>query len=164
MMLNLYHQTTQKNIMKTQKILFVFALVAILFSNSSFAGVLNFIYKDGTKVKAHQILVEDVTPFELKSLQAIAFNDNYHRKTLPVEVLLIDPIAVEGNLTISFSLKTKGNTSVQILDANGKDVYTEYMKNFSANYNREIQLPIDQVFYLQISQKGNICYKKIVMQ
>lgn len=59
-----------------------------------------------------------------------------------------------GAFNLSFTLKEKGTVTINIFDINGSLVYSETMKDFEGNYNKEIDISAKGTgpFFLQIIQ------------
>jgi hypothetical protein len=70
-----------------------------------------------------------------------------------------------GKFTLDFNLTEKGTTSVNIFNLEGKSVYTEELKDFSGNYNKEIDISTNPkgVYFVKISQGAHAQLKKIVL-
>lgn len=71
-----------------------------------------------------------------------------------------------GKFTLSFSLKDKGITEVNILNIEGKSVYNEQLQDFSGNYTKEIDISANPkgVYFVKIKQGAHAQVKKIVLE
>jgi hypothetical protein len=133
-------------------------VIAIVFSASVSATEIN----DGNKVNAKKVQVKDVTGSEMRSLNVISFNE-VNRPTLAIKDVAVNPEIVDGKISIAFA-SAKGNIAIQLRDGLGNDIYTEYINGFSGSYNNEIAVPYAGIYFLQITQKGKVYYKKLILQ
>jgi hypothetical protein len=83
---------------------------------------------------------------------------------LPVDDLSFVPSFSTGNVTVSFSVATKGVTEVKLLDADFKPVFSEKLLNFSGSFSKQASLTKNGVYFLRISQGGKTTVKKVVKQ
>lgn len=86
-------------------------------------------------------------------------------RILDTEELRIYPNPSPGKFTLQFSLKEKGDTQVEVLDVNGKVIFSDKLKGFTGNYKREIDLPETAgVYLINITQNGKKQVKKVVKE
>ena len=87
-------------------------------------------------------------------------------RALEVENLKFSPNPSNGKFNLSFTLKEKKKLTINIYDLNGNLVYTETLKDFQGEYNREIDISKEESgpFFLQIVQGMYDLIKKIIIQ
>lgn len=71
-----------------------------------------------------------------------------------------------GKFTLDFNLAEKGNTEVNILNVEGKSVYKEELKDFTGNYQREIDISSNPkgIYFVKINQGKHAQIKKIILE
>lgn len=87
-------------------------------------------------------------------------------KTLELEKLAFYPNPNDGLFHLKFQAAEKGDLQVRVFDLAGKTVYTEEVKDFSGNFERDIDLSGESkgTYLLQVIQNGKALNKKIVVQ
>lgn len=87
-------------------------------------------------------------------------------RALEVENLKFSPNPSNGKFNLSFALKEKKKVTINIYDLNGNLVYTETLRDFQGEYNREIDISKEESgpFFLQIVQGMYDLIKKIIIQ
>lgn len=88
------------------------------------------------------------------------------KKELQLENLKFSPNPNNGKFNLSFTLAEKKKVTINIYDLNGNVVYTETLKDFQGEYNKEIDLSKQEsgTFFLQIVQGLYDIIKKIIIQ
>lgn len=106
-----------------------------------------------------EIHVEDVTSEDLKTF---SLDDT---KELKLEELNFYPNPSNGAFRLQFKGKEKP-TLVRITDINGKEIYSEDMRDFEGTYDKEIDLSgtPEGIYLLQVQQGGKAVNKKIVIK
>ena len=91
---------------------------------------------------------------------------NINNNTLKVEKLGFYPNPTSGRFKLDFALDTREAVTIKILDAAGKEVYKEELKNFSGNYSNEIDISGNKkgVYFIIINQGDSYNSKKIVLE
>jgi hypothetical protein len=76
------------------------------------------------------------------------------------------PNPSEGMVKLSLNLPDTGTTTITVVDAQGKEVYRERLKDFTGKYIRQIDLSKegDGVFVVQVEQNNNHLSRKIYMK
>ena len=84
---------------------------------------------------------------------------------LPIEDLKFYPNPTDGNFRMSFFLPQRGQTSITIYDASGKEVVRKDLGNFQGNWNENIDLTgLDSGTYiLNITQNNLRLAEKIIV-
>jgi hypothetical protein len=87
-------------------------------------------------------------------------------KDLDVENLKFSPNPNNGKFNLSFTLKEKKKVTITIYDMKGNIVYSETLRDFQGNYNKEIDISEQEsgTFFLQIVQGLYDIIKKIIIQ
>ncbi len=133
-------------------------------SNSSFEDITiekgPFNKKRILKIKME---VTDVPAEEMPSSPDLITNK---KNKLSVANLNFAPNPSQGKFKLQFNLADRGNTSIRIVDINGKTVYQDELPNFKGNYNQEIDISDNAkgIYFLQIVQGDKVLNKKIVLQ
>jgi len=85
---------------------------------------------------------------------------------LAIDQMKFFPNPSNGKFTLNFNLAAKGNTEVSILNLEGKTVYSEELKDFTGNYNKEIDISANPkgVYFIKIKQGAHAQLKKIVLE
>lgn len=88
------------------------------------------------------------------------------KRSLEVENLKFSPNPGNGRFNLSFSLSEKKKVTINIYDIHGNVVYTETLKGFQGEYNKEIDISAQEsgTFFLQIVQGLYDVIKKIIIQ
>ncbi len=88
------------------------------------------------------------------------------KKDLQVENLKFSPNPSNGKFNLSFTLREQKKVTINIYDINGNVVYSETLKDFQGEYNKEIDISKQEsgTFFLQIVQGLYDIIKKIIIQ
>lgn len=88
------------------------------------------------------------------------------KKELQLENLKFSPNPSNGKFNLSFTLAEQKKVTINIYDINGNIVYTETLKDFQGEYNKEIDISQQEsgTFFLQIAQGLYDIIKKIIIQ
>lgn len=86
-------------------------------------------------------------------------------ESLSVEGLKFHPNPSDGKFTLEFTTPEGGSTEIMIYDVNGKQVYTEKIKNFDGHYEKAIDISAEDsgTYFLKIKQGDRISTKKIIL-
>ncbi len=115
--------------------------------------------KDGITSRMH-IRISEANTEMLKKINGTESST----ASLEVTGLTLFPNFSTGKITLSFNLDKRGTTDIKILDSDLKPVFTDKPANFSGNYNKQVMLPKNGVYYINISQNGNVFVRKMVKQ
>ena len=76
------------------------------------------------------------------------------------------PNPTEGTFRLKFHLASAGDTQITVTDFSGKEVYQKQLKNFSGNFEQDIDLSDSPKgnYLIKVSQNGNSVSKTIVLQ
>ncbi|MCX6234419.1 MAG: T9SS type A sorting domain-containing protein [Bacteroidetes bacterium] len=121
--------------------------------------------------KEQIIIISSCTMNELEEREKSKLKDSGLKfettpeKELDIDDLLFFPNPNNGKFSLSFSSAINSNTSINIIDSNGKVVYSEELGQFSGKYNKEIDISsFDKgAYFLQITQGEKTCTKKIIV-
>lgn len=71
-----------------------------------------------------------------------------------------------GSFNIKFNLNQEGDTRVVVTDVNGKEVYSETLKNFSGAYDKTISLESAPkgTYFIKVTQNGYSGTKSVILQ
>mgnify|MGYP000450777125 FL=1 len=72
----------------------------------------------------------------------------------------------KGEFDISFNLKEKGDTKIEVIDLTGKVVFEDNLTDFSGAYKKHISM-IGQakgLYILKIAQNNRVMTKKVVLE
>ena len=109
--------------------------------------------------------VKDLNDEELKKLIS---DDVITKRAKPMDEVNVSayPNPTSGKLTISFTLKSKGDTDVKLINSTGAIIYKESLPDFTGEYNKGIDLATNSkgVYYLVVTQGKQVLTKKIVLQ
>ncbi len=88
------------------------------------------------------------------------------KKELQLKNLEFLPNPSNGKFNLSFTLTEKKKVTINVYDINGKVVYSETLKDFQGEYNKEIDISQQESgpFFLQIAQGLYDIIKKIIIQ
>ncbi len=91
---------------------------------------------------------------------------NIDNNTLEVEKMSFYPNPTSGKFKLDFSLESEQDVKIKILDAAGKEVYNEELKDFSGWYSKEIDISGNKkgVYFIIINQGDKYKSKKIVLE
>ena len=86
-------------------------------------------------------------------------------------MLLLDnmnfyPNPNNGKFNLAFDLKDKGDTEINIMNLEGKNIYTEKLSNFSGHYDKEMDISKNPKgsYFVRIQQGKHAQLKKIVLE
>jgi len=120
--------------------------------------------KQATKIViVKTIKITDPTSEDAKMLsKQTGIADN----KLAVDKMNFYPNPSTGKFNLNFNLGTKGNTKIAVLTLEGKSVYNEELKDFTGNYNKEIDISANPkgVYFVKIEQGSHAQLKKIVLE
>ncbi len=113
---------------------------------------------------------------EIKEIEIIRKNDGEQtiietksqksdKQSLNVEYLTSSPNPSNGQMKIRFS-GLAVPTTIQVLDLNGKEIYTEKLNDFDGNYNKDIDIKNEArgTMILKIIQGDKIMTHKIIVE
>jgi hypothetical protein len=85
---------------------------------------------------------------------------------LAVENMNFYPNPNNGRFTLDFNLKDKGDTDIQVMNLEGRSVYSETLKDFNGNYKKEIDISSNPkgVYFVKVKQGEHSRLKKIVLE
>jgi len=111
-------------------------------------------------MKIEDSAFEDSKQLKNSDLDADAENE------LKVESLSFEPNPSNGLFTLKFSLITTDKIQIKIFDINGKEVYSETLKDFNGSYARDIDISANGpgTYILKIIQSKKSVSKKIVVR
>jgi hypothetical protein len=87
-------------------------------------------------------------------------------KDLELSALDLYPNPNSGIFNLSFEVAKKSHTTLTVLDAVGREMYKEDLKNFKGRYQKEIDLShlSKGMYFLQVKQGKHVFNKKIILQ
>jgi len=85
---------------------------------------------------------------------------------LAVKEMNFYPNPGDGKFTLSFDLREQGNTGVSIMNAEGKNIYSENLPSFKGHYEKQIDISSNPkgVYFVKITQGEHSQLKKIVLE
>lgn len=85
---------------------------------------------------------------------------------LKLDQLKFYPNPGNGKFNLSFNLKEKGDTDIQVMNVEGRTVYSEKLKNFSGQYDKEIDISSEPkgVYFVKVNQGNHSLVKKLVTE
>ncbi len=85
---------------------------------------------------------------------------------LDVSRLKVYPNPSDGKLSISFKSVSKGDVKVSVTDSNGKEVFTQSVKDFKGEYFQQIDITDKGkgAFYVKITSGDDTISKKILVE
>lgn len=110
-----------------------------------------------------RIDISDASPADLQKLgQPSSISDN----KLNMDKMEFYPNPSNGKFNLRFHLRNKGNTSVNVMNTEGKTIYTETLANFSGTYDKEIDISKNPkgVYFIKVEQGAHAQLKKIVLE
>jgi len=114
--------------------------------------------KKVVKTKKEKKVMIKVLDLEKEDLAVLKIKDNY--KKLDVNNFNIN--LINEKMTLSFEIKEKANTSIKLIDKDGKTPFVEDLKQFQGKYSKEIEA-IKGEYYLQINQGNKYFNRKVVL-
>jgi len=84
--------------------------------------------------------------------------------SLEVSDLTLSPNFSNGKLNLTFNLSEKGSAEVKIMDSNMKELFADRTASVNGTYFKQISLPKNGVYYIQISQGGKTFVRKMVKE
>ncbi|MEZ5148959.1 MAG: T9SS type A sorting domain-containing protein [Bacteroidales bacterium] len=124
--------------------------------------------KDGNKVvivKSH-VIIRELSDKDSETLEKSGVKMDEGKEILEIDDLTFNPNPNNGKFTLAFTTPDQSNTSIDIYDMNGKNVYTENIKNFNGRYEKEIDISNEKngVYFLKIQQDNKISTRKIILE
>jgi hypothetical protein len=85
---------------------------------------------------------------------------------LGVGRLKVYPNPSDGKISVSFKAASKGDVKISITDSNGKEVYTESLKNFEGEYFQQVDITGKGKgsYYIKITSGDDAITKKILVE
>lgn len=120
--------------------------------------------KDGEEMK-HVVIITKMTSDD-KSAKKISKKVNLNKKELSINKLKFSPNPNDGKFDLSFKLGKKQPVKIKIFDVQGKEVYSENVKNFDGKYTNKIDISDngEGIYILQIVQGEKASTSKIVIK
>jgi len=114
---------------------------------------------DGTKYEFQSASEKD-----MESLKNVGIKTK--NRELQLENLKFSPNPSNGKINLSFELVEQKKVTINIYDINGNIVYSEILKDFQGEYNKDIDISQQKsgTFFLQIAQGLYDIIKKIIIQ
>ncbi|MCX6275191.1 MAG: T9SS type A sorting domain-containing protein, partial [Bacteroidetes bacterium] len=86
--------------------------------------------------------------------------------SMPVTKIKVYPNPGNGKLSVSFTAQSKGDIQISISDANGNEVYTRTLKDFSGEYFNQVDISEKGkgTYFLKITQGDDSITKKLVVE
>lgn len=105
----------------------------------------------------------------VKDNEAVSPESNNAKNTHPLmdpKNLVVYSNPSDGAFNIKFNLNEEGDTKIVITDINGKEVFTETLKNFSGAYDKTISLSDAPkgTYFVKVTQNGYSGTKTVVLQ
>lgn len=112
------------------------------------------------------VRMEDVSTAEAEALSARSGDEFSGQSDLALESFMVGPNPSNGAFTLAFSLATKGQTEIRVLDLDGVTIFKEDLGNFSGTYTKDFDIGnfSKGVYFLQITQSDRAFTKKVVTQ
>jgi hypothetical protein len=123
--------------------------------------------KDGKKIvsiiKIKAIKVTELTPEDAVILNKISAMGD---QKLKAEEMKFYPNPSNGKFNLAFNLTTKGDTEINIMNIEGKNVYSEKLPGFSGRYDKEIDISQNPkgTYFVKITQGDHTQVKKVVLE
>ena len=101
-----------------------------------------------------------------KDLNSLGIKYAEPNKMLDLNTLEVSPNPNTGKFNLKFDLASQGDVLINIIAPDGKIVFSESLRNFSGNYNKEIILSKQNtgIYYLKIQQNQKTAVKKLVIE
>ncbi len=134
----------------------------VIIINNDSKGSDNKNEKHTTKV----IMVKvDITNADDADVKRISKQTGETDGKLKIEKMNFYPNPSNGKFNLSFNLPDKGDAEVNILNMEGKSVFTEKLIGFTGNYEREIDISKNAkgIYFVRVEQGKHAQVKKIVL-
>lgn len=107
----------------------------------------------------------DITEADLEELKKLGKNGTTDQQ-LKVEKINFYPNPNDGKFNLSFELKERGNTDINIMNIEGKNVYHEFLENFSGTYKNDIDISKNNkgIYFIKVQQGSHSMVKKIIVE
>ena len=111
------------------------------------------------------IQIEEISDTDKDLLRESGLELGSAQNGLAVNELSFYPNPSNGDFNLSFEAAETGDVAIRVINADGRRVYTEKLKNFSGRYDKKIDLTDEAsgVYFLNISQNGKVMNKKLVV-
>jgi hypothetical protein len=88
------------------------------------------------------------------------------KSSLGISRVKVYPNPGNGNASVSFTAKSKGDLSISITDIKGKEVYSETKKDFSGEFFNQVDLSAKAkgAYFVKITQGDDSVIKKIIVE
>lgn len=137
-----------------------FALPRLIPDLQKNAQVFSFRNTDKNGINTHmRIDVNDPSDEELKKITG-----SVSENKLMVDALGFSPDFSSQTILLTFKLSTKGSASVNILDGDLKNIYSDNTSKFPGRYSKEISLPRNGIYFLVIRQNNRSFVKRLIKQ
>lgn len=78
--------------------------------------------------------------------------------------LALYPNFSSGKMSLSFNIASKGNTEIKIYNSDYQTVFTDKAPGLSGNYTKQLSLPKNGVYFIEISQGSARFIRRIVKE
>jgi len=110
--------------------------------------------------------IQKLSETDKTNLQKSGVKLDTKKQELQLDNLEFYPNPSSGKINLIFTSDSKETTYIKIYDINGKTIYSEKVKNFDGNYNKEINLSDNQkgIYFLHITSGKSAATRKIMLQ
>lgn len=111
------------------------------------------------------IIIKDIEDIDKTTFKS-SINNIDAKETVEVADLSFYPNPSDGKFALNFNISNTKNTTVRIVNASGKVIFTEAINNFKGNYTNDIDISDNKkgIYFLQIIQGSKVLTKKILVQ
>lgn len=116
-------------------------------------------------VSSMKVEMEDLTQNESQRMKSDYNIDMPVSNNLSIQALTIAPNPNMGMFELTFELASKGNTAINIYNADGRNIYNYDLGSFSGAFEDQIDIAQNGAgtYFLQIQQGNKSMVKKIVL-
>lgn len=101
--------------------------------------------------------------YDIKMLQDVGYT-NVHKGNLELEQFSISPNPNQGKFTLAFESNSKETIKINVFDINGKNVYSEKLKNFEGQYSKSISIENEKpgAYFVTMKQDHKYLTRKFI--
>lgn len=123
---------------------------------------------DNIKEETRIVIIKEIkiTDASSEETQQLEKSSGITDNKLNLEKMDFYPNPNNGKFNLRFNLKNKGTTDINVMNSEGKNIYSEKLSDFSGTYDKEIDISKNPkgVYFVRVAQGEHAQLKKIVLE
>lgn len=122
-----------------------------------------FTYRNTDKDGISSRMTISINEANKEELSALKLKESA-KTDLTITDLALYPNFSSGKMSLSFNIASKGSTEIKIYNSDYQTVFTDKAPGFSGNYTKQLSLPKNGVYFIEISQGSARFIRRIVKE